>query len=352
MRFIKKPITFVKKHKVWTGLIFLILVVLVVVFRPKPPIPPDTQVLSKNNLVQTVSVSGSINADATANLTFAVAGKLVYMGAKVGDAVKKYQTIAVLDQRTLEDNLQNAKKVLDSQQITFNNVNDFNGDRSLADTGLSTSAFRQLQQAMDTLDQTKIALDIQQIAKEQSALVSPLDGILTRADVIVPGTNVAITSVYSIVDPSTLTFNMDVDEADIAKVAVGQPVKVILDAYPTETITLPVQKIDFVSHTTSNGGNAFTVKVSLPVSVKYQFKVGMNGNADIITAEKDTVLSVPLSAIADGNIVYIKDKKGYKKEKITTGLQNDINIEVTSGLTEGENIVLDPSKVPAKEVNN
>lgn len=350
MNIVKKPISFIKKHKIWTGVIIIFLSLVIFALRPKSPIPPDTQTIAPGNLVQTVSVSGSVNADSIANLTFAIAGKLIYMGVKPGDMVKKYQTIAALDQRTLEDNLLNAKKALDSQQITFNNVNDFNGDRVITDTGLSTAAFRQLQQAMDTLDQSKIALDIQQIAKEQSVLVAPFDGILTSAASDVPGTNVSITDKYIVVDPSTLTFSMDVDEADVAKVAVGQTVNVVLDAYPNDTISLPVKKIDFVSHTTSNGGNAFTVKVYLPVNTKYSFKVGMNGNADIITAQKANVLTVPLSAIADGNIVYIKMAKGYRKQKITTGLENDIAAEVTNGLHTGDKIVLDPSKVSSKEI--
>lgn len=352
MKILFKPFSFIKKHKVWSVVIFLVLALLVLIFRPKPPILPDTQTVVKANLIQTVSVSGTIDAGQKADLTFPIAGKLVYMGAKVGDPIKKYQTIAVLDQRTLEQNLKNAETALDNQQITFNNINDANGDRLLNDLSLSTSAWRQLKQATDTLTQAQIALTIQQIAKEQSVLVSPIDGILTKADVDVPGTQVPITADYSVVDPKSLTFNMDVDEADVAKVAVGQQVKITLDAYPNNIITLPVEKIDFVSHTTSNGGNAFTVKVSLPTDTSYQFRVGMNGNADIVTAEKDNIVTIPLSAISDGGIVYIKEPKGYKKVKIQTGIQNDINAEVTSGLSEGDKIVLDPSKVPAKQIIN
>ncbi len=346
------PFFFIKRHKIWSVVIFLCVLLIAFFLRPRPPILPDTQMITKSNLIQSVSVSGSIAADQEANLTFPIAGKLVYMGAKVGDPIKKYQTIALLDQRTLEQNLQNAEAALDNQQITFNNINDANGNRLLNDLSLSTSAWRQLKQATDTLTQAQIAVKIQEIAKEQSVLVSPIDGILTRADIDVPGTQVPITATYSVVDPKSLTFNMDVDEADVAKVAIGQLVKITLDAYPNDMITLPVEKIDFVSHTTSNGGNAFTVKVSLPTDTSYKFRVGMNGNADIVTAEKDNVLTVPLSAIADGGIVYVRVSKGYKKVKIKTGLQNDINAEVVSGLVSGDKVVLDPSKVTAKEIIN
>jgi len=349
-RVFTSPVSFFKRHKVWSGILVLSLIALFVLFRPKPTIPPDTQRVAKTNLVQTVSVSGTIDADSKATLTFPIAGKLIWLGFTEGDVVKKYQTIALLDQRTLVQNLLNAQKALDNQQISFDIINDNNGDRTLADTGLSVSAFRQLKQAMDTLDQSKIAYAMQQIAQEQSVLTSPIDGIITHEDVKVSNVNVTTTTTITVVDPHTLVFNMDVDEADIAKVATGEAVKVVLDAYPNDTITLPVSKIDFVSHTTTNGGNAYTVKVNLPTDAKYQFKVGMNGNADIVTAEKDNVLTVPLSSIGDGNNVYIKTANGYKKQSITVGLENDINAEVLSGISQGDMVVLDPSKVPAKEI--
>src|SRR5579883_305258 len=219
--FIKKPVLFAKKHKIWTGIIILILIGGIFLFRPKPPIPPDTQAVVRTDLVQTVSVSGSVDADSKADLTFPIAGKLVWLGFGEGDHVAKYQTIAMLDERTLEQNLLNAEKGLDSQQITFDITNDKNGDRTLADTGLSVSAYRELKQAMDTLDQSQIALRIQEIAKEQASLISPIDGIITHEDVTVPNVNVKTTTTFSVVDPKTLTFNMDVDEADVAKVATG-----------------------------------------------------------------------------------------------------------------------------------
>lgn len=350
LSFFKKPLTFIKKHKIWSGIILLALIIVFFIFRPKPPILPDTQEVTKTNLVQTVSVSGTIDAASKVDLTFPIAGKLVWLGFHEGDHVAKYQTIAALDQRTLESNLQNAEKALDSQQISFDITNDKNGDRTLADTGLSISAFRELKQAMDTLDQSQLALRIQQIAQEQSVLVSPIDGIVTHQDVTVSGVNVTTTTKFSLVDPTTLTFNMDVDEADVAKVASGDAVKITLDAYPNDTISLPVSFIDFDSHTTTNGGNAYTVKAQLPTNSKYNFRLGMNGNADIVTAEKDNVLTIPLSAIADDNIVYVKVLKGYKKQKVTLGLENDISAEVTDGLHEGDHIVLDPSKVPAKMI--
>jgi len=141
---------------------------------------------------------------------------------------------------------------------------------------------------------------------------------------------------------------MDVDEADIGKVAVGQQVKLNLDAYPNANLTFPVTHIDFVSHTTTNGGNAFTVEVKLPQTIQYIYRVGMNGNAEITTAEKDHVLTIPITSVVDDQYIYVKTSGKYKKKNIVLGLQSDTDAEVVKGLHEGELIVLESAKIPNK----
>ncbi len=350
MNVIKKTFGFIKKRKKWVISIIIVLAILAFIFRPKPPVPPETTTVKQTNLVQTVSVSGTTDAATSVNLTFPVSGKIVYIGAKEGDSVKKYQTIAALDQRTLVANIQNAVKSQQNSQIQFDIVNDFNGDRPLYDTGLNAAALRQLQTALNTLDQTQIAVTIQKLAQEQAILYSPIDGILTHADIQVPGVVATTQTTYTVADPTSMIFKMDVDEADIAKVKVGQLVKIVLDAYPNDTITSPVDKIDFASHETTNGGNAYTVQVKLASDSAHTYRIGINGNADITTAEKDNVLTIPISCIEDDNIIYVQVPKGYEKRHVVLGLENDISVEVISGLKEGDKVVLDPTKVPATEV--
>lgn len=343
--FIKGIFSWIKKHKRITAVILMLFGIIFFIFRPKPPTPPETTTVTYTNLIQSVAVSGSIDAKTKVDLTFPAAGKLVYIGAQKGARVKKYQTIAALDQRTVEANIKNAVDAYENQKISFDIINDNNGDRLLNDLSLSTSAYRQLKSALLTLDQTKIAVTIQQIAAEQAVLTSPIDGILAKADVTVPGVVVTPTTTYTVADPSTFVFKMDVDEADIGKIATGEAVKINLDPYPDKVLTYPVTFIDFISHTTTNGANAFTVEAELPADMVNQYRIGINGNAEIITAEKDHVLTVPLAALVNDTYVYVKKGTTYEKRKISLGLQNDVNGEVISGLSKGDVVVTQPSKV-------
>jgi len=141
---------------------------------------------------------------------------------------------------------------------------------------------------------------------------------------------------------------VDVDEADIGNIQNRQTVNVSLDAFPNKTITLKVAQIDFVSHLTTSGGTAFTVKATLPFDNSY--RVGMNGNADIITNIKHDVLNIPLSSVMDDNTVYVQTNKGYLKRKVVLGLESDTVAEVKSGLTQGEVVAVDPSSVPQQSI--
>jgi HlyD family secretion protein len=208
---------------------------------------------------------------------------------------------------------------------------------------------RVIQNNQYDLDKAVVSVELQDVAKQQSVLTSPINGILVRADAATVGTTVGATTVFSVIDPTSLVFGMDVDEADIGKVAVGQPVKVNLDAFPDKTSQYPVDRIDFVSHTTTNGGNAFTVEVKLPASSVSQYRIGMNGNADIITAERDNVPTIPIASVVDGKYVYLKKPTGFEKRAVTIGLQNDVDAEVTNGLREGDLIAVQPDKVPQKQ---
>jgi multidrug efflux pump subunit AcrA (membrane-fusion protein) len=141
---------------------------------------------------------------------------------------------------------------------------------------------------------------------------------------------------------------MDVDEADIGNVVEGQNVDVVLDAFPTNTLSLIVDKIDFVSHTTSSGGNAFTVEAKLLENSSY--RVGMSGNADIIIDSRRGVISVPSSSLLEDNYLYVKRGKYFEKRKISVGLESDTQAEIISGLLEGDEVAIDPNLVPSSAV--
>lgn len=355
MKFFRGIFRFIKHHKIISLIIFVCLLGLGFFLRPQPPAPVATQTVTRSKFVQSVSVSGTVKATVSADLTFLIPGTLVYLGAKKGDHVKQYQTIAALDQRTVEKNLQNALLAYDVQRKTFDQtqvnangelqhqqVPNFTDIQMNQINAINDAVTRLLQQNQDNLNTSVNNVELQALAKEQTVLTSPISGILTREDVSAINTNVSLTSVFSVVDPNSVVFSMDVDESDIGKIRDGQTANVVLDAFPDETFHLPVNSIDFVSHNTTTGGTAYTVDVKLPANDDYKYKVGMSGNGDIVTNEKENVLSIPINALTDNNYVYVETSPNvFEKRKVTLGLQNDTSAEVISGLQPGDKVALD-----------
>lgn len=345
MNLIQKVWRWISTHKKISIPAVIVLLLILFALRPKAPPQPATITVHKGTVTQLVSVSGTVTAKSSVNLTFPIGGTITWVGVKKGDTVTAGQTIATLDERTAEKNLQAALISYSLQRNTFDqNVANNNGISNPVNA-LNDSMKRILENNQYNLDQAVNSVELQDLAKQQAVLSTPIAGIVTRADAETPGVTALATVIYTITDPTSIVFDMDVDEADISKIATGQIAKIVLDPYPESTLSLPITSIDFVSHTTASGGNAYTVEAQLGANPNYRYRVGMNGNADIVTAERVGVLHIPLSALTDNTYVYVHHGKKFLKTKVALGLQSDTDAEVTAGLSEGEVVALDPNTV-------
>lgn len=311
--------------------------------RPSAAQQVQTQTVKRQNLTQTLAVTGSVDSLKSVNLTFIAGGKLVYLGVKQGDHVKAGQTIAMLDQQTMEKNLESALQDYNIQRNTFDQSYADNNAKTPNDA-LTNTIKRVLQNDQYNLDKSVIAVQLQNIAQQQSVLITPINGIVTRADVDTAGVDVTPTTTFTVTDPNSLIFKMEVDEADVGNVKVGQPVSLTLDSYPDETLHLKVNSIDFASHTTSTGGTAYYVKTSLPTKPNETYRIGMNGNANITLHKVTNVMTIPISSVIDDTYVYVKKGNKFVKQKVKLGLANDTQQEVISGLQVGDKVALDPTQ--------
>jgi multidrug efflux pump subunit AcrA (membrane-fusion protein) len=70
----------------------------------------------------------------------------------------------------------------------------------------------------------------------------------------------------------------------------------------------------------------------------------MGGDADIVISEKHNVPVLPISTLIDESHVYVKTKKGFEERTIRTGIQGDTEVEILSGLEEGDQVALQPEE--------
>lgn len=339
---------FIKTHMIISLVVLGIILVAAILLKPKPPKSVAVEAVKRGTLVQTISVTGDVDADRDVELKFEIGGKLQSLTIKKGDYVKKGQVIATIDQSTALKNLKTALLNYSLQRNTFDQTVNAQPAHTPSDA-LNDSMRRLLENNQYNLDLAVNSVEIQDLARQKSILTTPIDGIVTRADVKTSGVTVLSTTTFGVTDPSSLSFRMEVDEADISKVSEGQEVDVDLNAYPDNQLHLTVDSIDFVTHTTSTGGNAYDVKARIIPTANMSLRVGMNGNATIVTKRKDEVITIPLASLIDENTVYIRSGTNYEKRKIKLGIQSDTDAEVINGLSEGELLVIDPNSVPVKK---
>lgn len=300
-----------------------------------------TITVKKKDIVQTISASGKIKADEEVTLKFQTSGRLAWVGVKEGDKVKKWQAIASLDKRELEKNLK--KELLDYMNERWDfeqtTLDDYR------DQALTETIRRVKEKAQFDLDKTVLDVEIADIALKYATLVTPIEGIVTKIEAPFPGVNITpATAEFVISNPNSLIFSANVDEVDIGKIKPGQEAKIVLDAYPNETIETQVKEISFTATTTTGGGTAFEVKFPLPPNTPDEkFKLGMNGDIEIIVSKKENPLVIPQEAVKEKNgrqIVTILENKKQREVEVEIGLETDTEVEIISGLNENQKVII------------
>jgi len=341
----KRIFAWAKKHKILTTIILTIF--LVVIGWPtekkvtaNPAQNYETAKVQKEDLIDIVSASGTVQAENKIDLKFQTSGLLTWVGVKEGDKVQKWQAIASLDKRELQENLLKVLRDYSKERWDFDEASKV----TYKDQVITDTIKRVLEKNQFDLDKAVADVEIKDLAIKLSTLVSPIAGIITHIDMPVAGVNITpATAVFTIADPNTMKFVANVDEADIGKVRVGQKVTLTLDAYPDQKIEGEVGKIAFASIATKGGGTAYPIDIYLPENKDLQFKVGMNGDLEIIISGEKDVLTVPSEAITEkDNKKFVKVVKGRQIKQVTveTGLITDTETQITQGLAEGETVIV------------
>lgn len=334
------------RKKIWIPALLLILIVGFLVVRSKNNQPEYLEYsVESRSMEDLIELSGKLNSASSASLRFAAGGLVTYVGAKEGDTVKKWQTLASIDTRQLQKVLEQKLNLYAIQRGTFEDTQD--DYRARRDTGdVDATLRRLLEKNQYQLDNTVKDVEYQDLSLRLARIYSPVNGILIHAPISVSGSQAAATDTWIVVDPKSLEFVADLDETELSRVKVGQKVRITLDAYPDDVIESVISSISYAPKETTTG-TTYEVTVKIPEDKMSMFRLGLNGTASIITNEKQNVQVLPNSAITldpQGSLVYVKSGSKYESRLIKTGIDNSGYVEILEGLSEGQ-------VVYAKKVN-
>jgi RND family efflux transporter MFP subunit len=307
----------------------------------------------------TVTADGVVTAQNQAKLNFQTSGKLTYLPFREGDKVSAGQTIAQLDtyqlQRQLAVALNNYRSTRDSfdqtQQNSQNNVlraqqsptfSKINADAAVA---VDDAIKRIVDQNQANLDNSVVSVELANYALQLSRLNSPINGILTHADVTVSGLNITPATSFTVADPATMVFRANVPAERIYYVSEGSTVSLAVDGI-REKIAGTVIRIYPSKVTLANGQAAYQVDIQSD-DLKKLAKLDQSGRA-IISTNAENVALVPAWTVLGGKYVWIDNGGQPKLQEVTVGKIHGNEIEVLQGLSSNDAIIVDPKSIPAR----
>jgi len=185
-------------------------------------------------------------------------------------------------------------------------------------------------------------------------LIAPIDGeIIVRA--VEPGQTVTATDVVLVLS-DRLIIKAQVDETDIGKVKLGRHATVSLDAYPDVKVEARVSHIAYES-TIVNNVTIYEVDL-IPAKVPQVFRSGMSVSVDIVDTIKENVVLIPSHALRnEGGESFVLVSQGQNsqplKRKVETGISDEKNVEIISGLEVTDRILISAKEyVPPKLSNS
>jgi len=292
-----------------------------------------TAQVEQKSIRSEIVASGKITSLNETTIHPAVNGKVVWVPIKEGDYVKKGQAIASLDKEEFEIAQRQAQQDVVAADAELEKLYDGRRNKTSIESYdekiARTAAEAKKNKAVDALKKADRDL-------KDAVLTSPFSGTVINLN-IHPGEEIFYTTeVAKIADTQNINFTAEIDDTEIGKIKEGQEVIITLDAFPEEEQGSQVTSISSEGTTTSTGATVFEVKLNFTQSSNY--RIGMNGEASIITQEQSDVLVVPIEAIVDDKYVWTKINGGFEKKEVAKGIESDSEIEITSGLSKGETV--------------
>lgn len=182
-------------------------------------------------------------------------------------------------------------------------------------------------------------LEQARLAVESTRLIAPFDGTLTSLDVF-DGQTVGTSSIMTIATTENLLVRFYLDETDLDKVAVGNRVSFMFDAYPDQPVDGEVIIVE-PSLQVVDGTPVIVVWASLPTEMGFSLMSGMTVDAEVIAGESLKTLIVPVQALRElalgSYAVFIVDANGQLvMTPVTVGLRDFANAEILSGVKVGD----------------
>ena len=330
-----------------------------------------------------ILASGKLSHDEEVMLSTEVIGKVSALYVEEGDEVEEGQLLLQIDDEAPRAMVQQQQASTRMQEIAIessrlrlaNLETQFERKRMLHERGLLDGGDDAFEMASNELELAQLDIQTREASLAQARAIleeaeknlrrtrvySPLTGLVTSLDIkvgetaISSTTNVPGSSLMTIANPDSIHTEVNVDEADIANIEVGQEAEIVAIAYPNDPMKGVVREIA-ISAKQSAGSQSlsFTVKIDFTDIGNVVLRPGMSTRAEIFTSRDTPLLAVPIQAIfveedrssaVKESSVFLYNNGTARKQIVRTGISDDTWQEIEDGLSVGDSIIIGPDRI-------
>lgn len=325
--------------------------------RPKPEQYSEITV-TRGNVQRSAVVTGKIVPRDEVNIKPRINGIISEILKEAGQTVKSGEVIAKLTVIPDMGSLSSAQSRVRLADINLRQEQtNYDREKALFDKSLvSAEEFEKVQQALqqaqeeraaaqETLEVVRDGVSAANATSSSTLVRSTISGLILDIPVKVGNSVIQAntmndgTTVATIANMKDLIFDGNIDETEVGSLKEGMPMLITVGALQDYCFDATLEYIA-PKAVESSGTNQFEIKAAVKVLDGSFIRSGYSANAEIVLSKVEDVLLVPESCLefeGDAIYVYIKQADGsYERSKVETGLSDGINIEVKSGLSEGD----------------
>ena len=325
----------------------------------RTPMTVDMAPATRQDLTEYITVVGNLIGEATVDVVPRVAGRIEAINVQLGDRVRKGQQIVKIEDRTIREQIRQAEASLETNKATV--VSRQNDERVAASVmarmkaqdaaGLVSkqaledaesrhnAAVSQVLVAESQRSQTQARIEELKITLNDTTVVSPVDGFVSRRLLDQGAFAGANTVILGVVDISSVRLVASLVEKGFKRVTPGVVAVVGVDAFPGEQFRGVVSRVAPVFDPATRTAQ---MEIEVP-NPGFRLKPGMYARVRLTVDHRPNALTVPRAAIIDTEgkrgVFLVDEGQTAHFREVQTGLQDGDRVEILDGLTEGERVV-------------
>ncbi len=338
------------------------------VLRPQP-VPVAIHRVETGCVEDTVvnSRAGTVQSRLRSEISPGIPGLVVEIPARKGARVKRGDVLIRLNDHEHKAQSELARRSLDAARAVadqarleaelaerqWKRTQELVQQRMVSDTAMDLDRTRAqttqaaLAAAQARIQEAEAALEAAKATLEKTVITAPFDGVVLDVTTEVgewispspPG--VPLPPVLDLIDPGALYLSAPIDEADVARLRTGAPVRITLDAFRGRSFKGKLTYISSFVETRQEQNRTLRVEAEFEeTQLPPNLLPGLSADIEVILESRDNALRIPTYALLENNRVLAVQNGTLVELKVTTGLHNWSFTEILSGLSPGESVVV------------